>query len=110
MSRPPPHKRAKKGREDIQRAEYTTSRSSRRGVRAVEKAAPFTPQAVLQPAADNPDDMMGVNFDDHLVEDEHEGHDIIPNLDEIWASWGKVRGILGDWLHALIRKRTKMYI
>lgn len=110
MSRPPPHKRAKKGRDDIQRAEYATSQSSRRGVRSVEKATPFTPQVDLQPLQDNPDDMMRVNFDDRPVGDEHEGHDIIPKLDEIRASWGKVRGILEDWLHALICKRIKMYI
>lgn len=107
----PPRKRAKRVPDDIERANYTTSRTSRKGVRIVERST-----QVLDIAGPSIGDGRGTLYDDGgNVEDvadmagfQDPDHHFIPRLEDIRSQRGKV----GPYIRAdslwLIDRRTKM--
>ncbi len=93
MSNSHPRKRAKRLQEGIQRAEYKTSHRSRQGVRVLERSKGIIHTDIPQAA----DQVEEVNSEQENLPGPAGGtcdddHDLIPTLDEIRTSWGKVRG------------------
>jgi hypothetical protein len=93
MSNPRPRKRAKALQEGIQRAEYKTSQRSRQGVRILERSKPVIHTNIPQ-ASQQAEERNSEEEDNTVVPTGgtcDESHDLIPTLDEIQTSWGKVR-------------------